>query len=216
MSGEGALLDTLAMLPVGPSTVLGVLRDGGGTFSTQPFGDDALATLTAHGTGLLVLDRTSASEPGRAEFRLTRLDLAGDTVYSRRYPYQPVPLPRERVDSAADAIATTLHGFVGERTNTTLAQWSQWVAEAIYAPTHYTPVAQLVAGRDGTVWLALSPTSQGGPDWLVLSEEGEPVATVDTPDGVRVLLAERDALWGVERDELDVNYIVRYRVAAGG
>jgi hypothetical protein len=215
MSVEGDLLDTLALIPTGPESVLGVLRDGGGTFTTQPFGDQTLASLTRDGRGLLVLERRAAAEATPAEFRLTRLSITGDTVFARGYAYEPLPIPRERVDSAVDAIAANLQGFVGERRGTTVAQWRGWVGEAIYAPAHQTPVSQLLPGSDGTIWVGMTPRSADSPEWLVLNAEGAPLAWVTLPNPTRVLLATRDALWGVEQDELDVSYVVRYRLGPG-
>lgn len=209
---SGAVLDTLTMLPVGPTNVLGVLRENGGTFTSQPFGDSQLAELAHDGSGLLLLDRPAAITPAPSEFRLTRLDLNGDTVYSRAYAYDPVALPRERVDSAVEAMGSMLFGFMGERTGTTRSQWEGWVTEAMYVPPFYAPVESVLPGRDGTIWLELSPAVAGEPEWLVLEEDGSPLARVDAPDGLRILLADRSTLWGVETDELDVPYIVRYRL----
>jgi hypothetical protein len=165
--------------------------------------------------GLLILDREVTTEPTRPEFRLTRIDLAGDTTFSLPYAYDPIPVPGERVDSAVDAMAKGLHGFVGERTGTTLSQWQGWVGEAMYRPAHYPPISQLLAGRDGTIWLGVNPPPASGPEWLVLDENGVPLARVGTPSGFRLLLADRAALWGVEQDELGVDYIVRYRLTPG-
>lgn len=210
MSVEGRVLDTLTLLPVGPATTLGVLQDGGGTFTRQPFGDAPVAALTENGSALLLLERSAASTAEPAEFRLTLLNLEGDTAYSRGYAYAPVPIPRERVDSAVQAISETLHGFIGERTATTLPQWIGWVGEAMYAPPYHTPVERVLPGRDGTVWLSLHPPTPGEPEWLVLDDAGEPLAKVDAPDEMNVMAADRSALWGTEQDALGVEYIVRY------
>jgi len=191
---------------------IGILRDGGGIFTSQPFSDAVEARLLNDGSGLLVLERGAAQEVGLAEFRLTRIGLGGDTVFSRVYPYEPVPLPRERVDSAIDAQAERLHRFVGERTGTTLPQWQGWVADAMYAPPYYSPVSEILSGRDGTIWLGLNPPGPEGREWLVLGPAGDPVGRVLMPTGLRVLLADERNVWGVETDELDVQYIVRYAV----
>jgi hypothetical protein len=80
----------------------------------------------------------------------------------------------------------------------------------MYAPAYRTPIVALVAGRDGTVWLAVNDPAAGEREWLVLAEDGEPVAEVRLSKDLRVLLADRTAVWGVERDDLEVEYIVRY------
>ncbi len=52
-------------------------------------------------------------------------------------------------------------------------------------------------------------------EWWVLDEDGESKATVVTPEGLRVYLVTDGAVWGVETDEFDVNYIVRYDLLRG-
>lgn len=214
MDAAGAVTDTLAVLPFGVESVLGVLQGVGGTFTQQPFGDGVLSTVARDGHGLLIVERKAATSAGQADFRVTRLDLGGDTVFSRAYPYRPIPIPAERVDSAITTIAGQLQEFVGERMGTTAAQWRGWIGEAAYTPDYHAPVSEFVAGRDGTIWLALHPPDVQGTDWLVLDEDGDPVGRVLVPPGLRVLLADREKVWGVETDELDVPYIVRYGVTA--
>jgi hypothetical protein len=212
MDEDGRILDTLAVIPVGRENTLGVLSDVGGTFAPQPFGDAAEARVTSDGSGMVVLDRRAAELSGPAEFRVTRVDLAGDTLWSRAYGYEPVPLPRIEVESSIQEIAGRLHEFVGERTGTSLSQWLGWVGEAIHAPAHYPPVTRLGAGRDGTVWLELNPPPLEGPEWMVVAEDGEPLARTRVPEGFQWMTADRDAIWGIERDALDVPYIVRYGI----
>lgn len=50
--------------------------------------------------------------------------------------------------------------------------------------------------------------------WHVLNERGAIEASVRLPKTVYVHQASRSHLWGVTHDELDVPYVVRYRVAA--
>jgi hypothetical protein len=212
MDREGAVLDTIVMIPVGREAVLGVLRDGGGTFSAQPFGDPTLNVLTADATAYILLDRRAAGSGEIAEFRVHRVALSGDTVFSRAYPYLPTPITPDTVEHVIRERAESLHGFVGERTGTTLPQWVEWVSEATYRPAYFTPVSAVVAGRDDTIWLALHPPAGTDVEWLVLDPEGEPLRTLTLPASLRVFQAEESYVWGVERDEFDVEYIVRYRV----
>ena len=59
-------------------------------------------------------------------------------------------------------------------------------------------------------------TGEPRTEWWVLDPEGAPLARTLTPSGVTVRAISSDAVWGVERDELDVEYIVRYRLVKGG
>jgi hypothetical protein len=215
----GGVLDTLLVQPVGTNGTLGILYpQGGGVFTRQPFGDGVMVQPLPDLSGLLVVERPAPAEPGSAEFRVIRVDASGDTVFARAYPYTPTAISRSRVDSIVEAQAESLHGFVGERTGIPLGEWRRRVAEALYTPTHHPPVAEAVPGRDGSLWLRLAPSGPEGPEWLVLDTNGEPLRRVRVPERTRILTAETDRFWGVTQDDLDVGYIVRFRVVepAGG
>jgi hypothetical protein len=209
---SGGVLDTLLVQPVGTNGTLGILYSQGGVFTNQPFGDEVMVRSLPDLSGLLVVERPAPVAPGQAEFRVIRLDASGDTVFARAYPYTPTAIPRSRVDSIVQAQAESLHGFMGERTGIPLGEWRRRVAEALYAPAHHSPVAEAVPGRDGSLWFRLAPSRPEGPEWLVLDADGEPLRRVRVPERTRILAAETDRFWGVTQDDLDVDYIVRFRV----
>ena len=96
-----------------------------------------------------------------------------------------------------------------------LAKLEADLREATYAPDYLPAIKEMVVAEDGSIWLQrFSPTEEGSV-WWVLGEDGEPLATAVTPEGLRVLLITADAVWGVETDEYDVNYIVRYEILRG-
>jgi hypothetical protein len=210
----GELLDTLVVLPIGQADVLGIPTEGGGgTYTSQPFGDGVISGLTYDRASFLILDRTAASDPeGRPEYGLTKIDLTGDTVFTRGYRYVPIPIPEAKVDSAVNATAQRLYEFLGDRTGRPLAQWQEDVRSALWLPDHYPPVEAIKPGRDGRIWVQLTTPGSGAATWEVLGESGDPVGRVEAPVGFTLLAAGVDRIWGVERDELDVEYIVRYRL----
>jgi hypothetical protein len=69
----------------------------------------------------------------------------------------------------------------------------------------------MTVGRDGSIWLQRAVEADSA-SWLVLDPSGSPHAEVSLPAGFDLLEADRDHVWGQERDELDVPYLVRYRV----
>lgn len=208
----GGVLDTLLVQPVGTNGTLGILYPQGGVFTSQPFGDEVMVQPLPDLSGLLVVERPAAVGPGPAEFHVIRVDASGDTVFARAYPYPPIAIPRSRVDSVIEARAGSLHEFVGERTGIPLGEWRRRVAEALYTPAHHPQVAEAVPGRDGSLWLRLAPSGPEGHEWLVLDTDGEPLRWVRVPERTRILAAETDRFWGVTQDDLDVDYIVRFRV----
>jgi len=69
----------------------------------------------------------------------------------------------------------------------------------------------MIAGEDGTIWLQrYDPVGMesGEPmnEWWVLDGEGAPLARALTPVGLDVRLVTDDTVWGIERDELDVEH----------
>ncbi len=69
---------------------------------------------------------------------------------------------------------------------------------------------------DGSIWLRRYTPLDEGVEWWVLNADGMPLGRALTPTGLRVLHITGDAVWGVESDEFDVNYIVRYDIVRGG
>ena len=82
--------------------------------------------------------------------------------------------------------------------------------EATFSPEHYPGVANMAAGDDGTIWLQMPVPTGDDHEWRVYSEEGEWIAKAFIPKDLRVMLITGAAVWGVETDELDLNYIIRY------
>jgi hypothetical protein len=59
------------------------------------------------------------------------------------------------------------------------------------------------------------PQAIGSPEWEVLDAEGRYLGVVSLPEGFTPVNVKGDMLYGVWRDELDVQYIMRVRVNTG-
>ena len=209
VDAEGNALGTIWLEPYKPLDLLALLdeRGRGGMFSVQAFRDAPLRAPLEQ--GLLVVDRAAWTGSGPATIAVTGIDLAGDTMFARSFPYAPAPLPSDRVDSVVRATTARLRNYSeGD------------IRAATYRPSHLPPVGGIMTGRDGTIWLRhFDPTrSEGGEEvyeWWVLDSEGHPLARAVTPARLRIRTILSDIVWGVERDELDVEHIVRYRLVKG-
>ena len=96
-------------------------------------------------------------------------------------------------------------------------------------PARLPAVTSVAAGPHGTVWvqrlgdvadvhpMALNtpdpPTGWGGGTWDVLDARGRFLGSVELPPRLRVLRIVGDAVYGVRTDALDVEHVVRVRVA---
>ncbi|HUH13391.1 MAG TPA: hypothetical protein VMK65_09790 [Longimicrobiales bacterium] len=205
---DGRILDTLAVVPLGNGQ-LSISYGNGMMFSGQPFGDAPLTSVHPD-TALLVLDRSVRS--GEAPtFTLAKIRFGGDTLWRRSYPYEPVPLTSAEADSTAAAWVERL------KDSRMVADMGQVRAqrlyrEALYVPPHRPPVRGITVGRDGTIWLLLTDADPDTARRMVLDRDGEPVADVRMPAGTNPRYIDGDEVWASETDELDVPYLVRYRI----
>ena len=177
------------------------------TFATssasQPFGDAHLSGMGAR--GLLVVERRAWTGEGDPTMRVSEIGFDGDTIFTAAVPYDPVPLPAERFDSVVGAWAG---GSAASEAR---------IREAMYRPSYLSAVSRLIGAQDGTVWLQrFDPVEVVGGErmieWWVLDDEGAPLARALTPVGLDVKLIAEGMVWGIERDELGVEYIVRHRL----
>jgi len=218
MDSDGDILGIVWIQPYRPTDVLALLRDGGGggSFGPQPFGDRPLFTVSDEDV-LWVLERRAYEGDGTASVRFSEIDMTGDTLLSRQIEYTPERLPGEKVDSASRAQAEGMFGFMQRfDPEISLAKLEADLRKATYAPDYMPAIREMVVADDGSIWLQRFSPTEEGTVWWVLGEDGEPLATTVIPEGLRVLLITGDAVWGVETDEYDVNYIVRYEIVRGG
>ena len=66
--------------------------------------------------------------------------------------------------------------------------------------------------RDAEVFLADVTLRLGAPDWDVFDAEGRYLGVVTLPDGVEAVQFSGDAIYGVWRDPMGVEYVKRLRI----
>jgi hypothetical protein len=74
----------------------------------------------------------------------------------------------------------------------------------------------MVLGRDGTIWLRREELRQDSIEWQVLDSAGGKLATLALPASFSVMRAQRDRIWGIELDSLDVPYVRVYEISRTG
>lgn len=91
---------------------------------------------------------------------------------------------------------------------------------------HYPAFAQLLLGPAGTLWvqriqtadqvdeaMEFNPQDLGSPDWDVFDEEGRYLGAVTMPGRFQPVRLVGDVLYGIERDDLDVQSVVGFRLS---
>ena len=150
----------------------------------------------------VVVVATSLSGADSASYRVTALGALGDTIYSRRIPFAPVPMTKATIDS----IRTRF-----ERAGTGRQANDARDAAMKNLPWAYPPIENVVAGRDQTTWIELRGTAAER-TWLVLDSSGASLGIVAFSKEFVLRVAERGRAWGFDRDGDRVVALVRYRV----
>jgi hypothetical protein len=193
----------------------GVISEGTSrTYFPQPFTDTPLTAVSPDGSTVIIVRRNAATRPDSTVFSVQRLRYSGRVTLSRNYQYRPQPLTRERVERAVDEHV----GGLGETRIRTpeAAVLRRQIRQNLYRPHFLPPVTELVLGRDGTIWLRREDLGREMAWWHVLDASGRMIARAWVPAGVRVAYADRTQVWAVEKDELDVPTLVKYRIVPGG
>ncbi|MCY3599064.1 MAG: 6-bladed beta-propeller [Gemmatimonadetes bacterium] len=202
---DGTLPDTLAR-----QSIVGLFRKitaglaVGESWVVSPIQDQDLIAFAPDGSSVVLVKRQSwDGRTSPAEFEVTRIDLHGDTVYRRSFEYEPRPVPPDFFD---DRIASSIDRPSINNRRAHARALREFYEQHRYFP----PVASVEVGNDGTTWLAGLREENGDREWLVLDGSGSAIGRLRPPGGI--LFADLTECWVVERDALDIPYVVRYDV----
>ncbi|MEX0891335.1 MAG: hypothetical protein WEB88_04125 [Gemmatimonadota bacterium] len=207
----GTILDTLAWEQNRSGNTL-LNFQGRPLVMRMPVNDGPLVAIARDGGGAVVAERTlpPGPEPG---WLLRRLTSGRDTVFERRLPYTPVPLPGAYVTRLAEERAAAYsRGAPGLTAAQIEAAWR----DADFVPETLPPVTGLVATQDGRIWVRREEPAAGEPArWEVFDAQGQAIGRLQLPAAQQVQAAAGDRLVVLEHDELDVPYLVVYRIQEG-
>jgi hypothetical protein len=77
-------------------------------------------------------------------------------------------------------------------------------------PDYQLPISYPWLAQDESVWLRRTGPDGGPGRWIVLDPEGKPRGEIELPGDVRPVWSRDNTLWGVDPDELDIQWLVRY------
>jgi hypothetical protein len=215
LSRAGEILDTIASYSL-LNTTWRVTDPGNEraprSYMAQPFTDTEIVSPAPPLLEILRVDRGAPADPERAAVRITKVSFAGDTLFTREFSYVPRPIRAAEVDSLVQSRveAMTRSPFFG---GAPAGRMSGWVRDGLFVPRYHPHVRSARIGRDGTVWLERDAPDMKGSEWVILSSEGDPLGVVITPPRFSLEEADREHVWGMLTDELEVPYLVRYRIS---
>ena len=89
---------------------------------------------------------------------------------------------------------------------------------------------EILAGPEGTLWVqhlrtaeeieragaGLDPQSLGAPRWDIFDADGRFLGVLELPDRFQPTRIRDDRIYGIWRDEMDVEYVLRLRIVGLG
>jgi hypothetical protein len=189
------------------------IRSRGATVSTgvHPISDAPFVAHAPDGNRMIIVERSTAPEADTT-VTLHAIASSGDTLWSRRFRYAPLALPAAEIDSL---LAPRIEGFKRfARLERKLSDDEAELAyrESVEVPGHRPPIRSARVALDGRIWLEWNAPPGMPSDWWLLNSEGEPLTIVRPSMPISAAGVAGDHLWAVELDEMDVPYLVRYRV----
>ncbi len=204
VDGEGIIQRLLAVEPPDPCHVNYAVGSNGRGTTTIPFCRSWLDTGWDGGARLGIVAVTPP-EAGGPSYRVTVLEPTGDTVFSRPFPYQPIAVTQQAIDSLRELL---------DQTYAKMPAAFRQAMPHLEPMSTFPPIRRIVLGRDGTVWLEEFRTEPGH-HWLMLSPAGDPIARLTLPANVELMVAQDGTIWGTEEDADGLLGIVRYRTSRG-
>jgi hypothetical protein len=194
---------------------------GGRNFSV-PDPPPALPHWYTLHNGRLILEMDVATAPGQGTFILTRFDLDGDTTFRREYHYTPTPWSGEALDSIAARAARGAPGggvpySPGHESVPHNVQVVQnRLRDAMKFPAFQQPIGYGWVDQDERLWLSRAMPEGEPPVFIVIGTDGTVLGEIGLPGGTRLWYAKGDIVWVSQPDDLDVPWLVSYRIGGLG
>lgn len=206
---NGTILDTLLRVPSGATISM-----TGGVPRFRLFSPEPWWTLRPDGGVLFGVND---------EFRIRVHDSNGELERIFSMPTAREPVTESDKTLIKDALARTM-----QRSGNVPPQAIQMMISVMDFAPFYPAYTQFVAGPEGSVWVqrVLSPQSVpadmresydpqsdlGAPDWDVFDSEGRYLGLVAMPLRFNPLKFVGDHVYGVWRDDVDVQYVLKLRI----
>lgn len=201
--------DTLAVLPAGQS-----FQMSGGVPQFRFFEAEPVWDAASDGRLMSAMN---------GDYRIEVRNPEGDVVrvITRAFERRPVTENDQRLMTQAIRQLMMDQGAPPQAVEVILGQ-------ATFAES-YPAFAQLLAGPNGSLWIQRIASAQelgesddfdlqnlGSDVWDVFDAEGRYLGIITMPPKFTPMRVDGDAFWGVQRDEFDVQSVVRYRLNESG
>jgi hypothetical protein len=161
--------------------------------------------MDATATHAVVVDRSIPGPGSPPAFTVHWVTMQGDTVRSRAYDYDPIPLRGEWIEDALRRQAEAVGPLEGVQVD----------REAFFLPPWLPPVTDVHVGADGSVWLRREDVPGTSlVRWEILGPDGERVGAVDLRRTLAVRAVRGLEAWATEESEGRAQHLWLLRVSA--
>ncbi len=227
---NGAVTDTIGWAGRPPPRMWRPPSSEDGRIEFVEFGGSRLMTPRAPITtpwweplqdGYVQVEAPAPQKADDGAFMVTRIGLAGDTLYQRTLHYEPVRYTSDDLDSiAVKAARGEPGGMVAYRPGAPAPpDWEARVRPlraAMDFPEYKLPIVAPWVAQDESVWLRLSNADPATWRWLILNTDGRPRGQLELPANMRIRWSRGNTFWAVEPDDLGVPWVVRFSISPGG
>ena len=210
----GAVVDTTGYDQIDPDPIPYTYSTDPEFRFVSPFIDVDLRLID--GTDTIVIHRPMPTSSSDGSFEVTRIGQSGDTIFRRTFGYVPRPVTAEDRDRLVRASIADRLPFMANHIPASDTSDVRRAVQAAMPPAEYLPpVSYAVVRRDGSIWMRREDDSPDSWRWTVLSPDGTSRGTFALPKRATVHWTDGERIWVVELDDLDVPWVVRYRLVEG-
>ena len=192
-----------------------VLLPGIGVLLVKTVENYPLLAIDGLGRTIVAVDRARPIlEDNVTSIRITKWAPRGRAILVKEFEgFRPVPVTsaeKERLlDGAVEALERTMDQLQSVRRQVNNPRETM---KAVFRVADQIPsIADARAMHDGTVWIRLS-AGDTVQTWAVVDRSGRVAGRVSLPVGVRVEDATASRVWAIAKDEMDIDYLVSFRL----
>ena len=162
--------------------------------------------------GSVVISRPLRTQPGVLE--LIEISTAGDTLWTRQVQLPPIAVTDDDIERAVDDHAP----FFGEDADDARVPllFRRTIRDAFTIPDHWPAAREIRLMSNSEIWF--QPAGHDNPGMWYSVRKGEEEAAVRSvvlPERFRPMDVNATHVWGVRRDEMEVNYVAGLRLVRG-
>ena len=154
----------------------------------------------------VVISRPLRTRPGVLE--LIEVSIAGDTIWTLQVQLPPIPVTEDDVEAAVDDLAL----FFGADTSGLSPMQRRAIRDAFIIPDHWPATYEIRLMSNGEIWFQPAGHENPGVWYAVRKGEDGPIRRLVLPARFAPMDVNATHVWGIRRDELDVQYVAGLRL----